>query len=65
MFGEYDECIETSVMKKGKVDFQGQYCSLSLRPYLPKIKRIPAINGRIEGLVNATRNSSVSTLFLY
>ena len=60
MFGEYEECVDTIVMKRGKIDFQGQYCSIAWKPHLPKIKRIPGINGRIEGLINATRNSSVS-----
>lgn len=59
MFGEYEECIETVVTKKGKLDFRGQYCLVSCKPPLPKVKKIPSSYGRLEGLVNATRNSSV------
>lgn len=72
MFGEYEECVETTVMKKEKVNFEGQYCLIMIKPLLPKVKEIPGVNGRLEGLVNATRNSSVSIrlknekdLFLY
>ena len=60
MFGEYEECIETVVSKKGKIDFTGQYCSMACRPYLPKVKRIPGLHDKLEGLVNALKNSSVS-----
>lgn len=60
MFGEYEECVETTVMQKEKVNFEGQYCSIVIKPFLPKVKRIPGIRSRLEGLVNATRNSSVS-----
>lgn len=60
MFGEYEECVETSVMKKEKVNFEGQYCLIIIKPLLPKVKKMPGVNGKLEGLVNATRNSSVS-----
>lgn len=59
MFGEYEECIETEVTKKGKFVFRGQYCLAACKPHLPKVKKIPSSHGRLEGLVNATRNSSV------
>ena len=60
MFGEHKECIETSVKKKETIDFQGQYCFLKCKPYLPKVKKIPRVNEKLEGLVDATKNGSVS-----
>ena len=64
MFGEFEECVETIVTNKGKVQFEGKHCQVLLKPLLPKVKKIPALNDRLEGLINATQNSSVSKRIL-
>lgn len=51
-FGSYDECIDTvaynqrSGKNKGEVMFTGKYCTLRIKPSLPKLKR-PLKEGEI------------------
>lgn len=66
MFGDYDECLDTEVLRAdGNVAFRGQYCMIDIIPILPEKKGKITIGNSLQDLLEYANNTSVSIILLF
>ncbi|KAG8200755.1 hypothetical protein JTE90_022356 [Oedothorax gibbosus] len=63
-FGSYDECVDTMVLSeksrdKGKLLFQGQYCSIDVTPPLPDKPKFYKLDEVVPELKNFSQGGNV------